>query len=35
MGATLVALVVVVIVMIVAIINGGPAPLEDDEAAWP
>jgi hypothetical protein len=35
MSATIIALVVVVAAMIVAIINGGPAPLEDDETTWP
>jgi len=35
MSATVIALVVVVAALVVAIINGGPAPLEDDEATWP
>jgi len=35
MSATIIALVVVAAAMIVAVINGGPAPLEDDEATWP
>jgi len=35
MSATIISLVVVVAAMVVAVINGGPAPLEDDEATWP
>jgi len=35
MSATIIALVLVIAAMIVAIIQGGPAPLEDDETTWP